>query len=436
MQFKDQIGFIRQHMKRNKLRVATTILAATMGCAFLIILASIGFGLHQTITNDVLDNNLVTEIEVAGKSDKVESSDVAPSEISDEELQQIREMEHVVAVVERNQPEAETQVVIGERSTYSQTILSSMKEEEKAGFSLAEGDMPTTSNEVVIGYHVAGRLLTDEEIEKEANGEEVKGFAGSLIGQKISVQLTPYSFEEGGEETVEAETWEFVVSGIAKEPAKDWMIDTNVYADSSWGPIFNEKLNMQQGFENILVYADELQNVGGITNSLKEDGYFVYSVTEELGSMNVFFTALKAGLIFVGTIAVLIASIGIFNTMTMAVTERTREIGVMKAIGAQPKLIRKLFLMESAAIGLIGTALAVAISYGISMLANWLIPIIILSSLGEEDMGAISIVISTIPWQLVVIASAISIGVAMVSGWRPARKATQIDIIQALRQEM
>lgn len=432
MQFKDQIDFIRQHMKRNKLRVATTILAATMGCAFLIVLASIGFGLHQTITDDVLDNNLVTEIEVAGKSDG--ETEITPAEIPATELQAMREMEHVVAVVERNRPEADAQVIIGDRSTYSQTILSSMEQEQKAGFALSEGKMPTTPDEVVVGYHMAERLLTEEEMEKEGNGEEVQGFAGSLIGQKIELQLTP--FMDGQGEMPESSSWEFVVTGIAKEPAKDWMTDNNLYADSSWGPIFNEKLGLEEGFKNILVYADELQNVGGITNALKEDGYYVYSVTEELGSMNVFFNALKAGLIFVGTIAVLIASIGIFNTMTMAVTERTREIGVMKAIGAQPKLIRKLFLMESAAIGLIGTALAVAISYGISILANWLVPIIILSSLGEEDAGGISIVISTIPWQLVVIASAISIGVAMVSGWRPARKATQIDIIQALRQEM
>lgn len=432
MQFKDQIDFIRQHMKRNKLRVATTILAATMGCAFLIVLASIGFGLHQTITDDVLDNNMVTEIEVAGKSDG--ETEIAPADIPAAELQRIREMEHVLAVVERNQPDADTQVIIGERSTYSMAVLSSMKEEERAGFALSEGKMPAKPTEVIVGFHMAETLLTEEEMEKEGNGEERQGFAGSLIGQTIQLELTPYMNE--GDEAREGETWEFVVTGIAEEPAKDWMTDNRVYAASSWGPVFNEALGLEESYKNILVYADELQNVGGITNALKEDGYYVYSVTEELGSMNVFFTALKAGLIFVGTIAVLIASIGIFNTMTMAVTERTREIGVMKAIGAQPKLIRKLFLMESAAIGIIGTAMAVAISYAISLLSNWLIPMIVMSSLGEDRPEDFTLVISTIPWQLVLIASVISIGVAMVSGWRPARKATQIDVIQALRQEM
>ncbi|MBO1914502.1 FtsX-like permease family protein, partial [Microvirga sp. 3-52] len=101
----------------------------------------------------------------------------------------------------------------------------------------------------------------------------------------------------------------------------------------------------------------------------------------------VFFFALKAGLIFVGTIAILISSIGIFNTMTMAVTERTREIGVMKAIGANPKLIQRLFLMESAWIGILGTFLAIVISYGVSIVANFVLPIIVTAALGEEDFG-------------------------------------------------
>ena len=63
-------------------------------------------------------------------------------------------------------------------------------------------------------------------------------------------------------------------------------------------------------------------------------------------------------------------------------------------------------------------------------------PMIVMSSLGEEETGDFNILISVIPWQLVAISAAISIGVAMISGWRPARKATQIDVIQALRQEL
>lgn len=424
MQFKDQLDFIKQHMKRNKLRVATTVLAAMMGCAFLIVLASVGFGMQQTVTDQVLDNQIVTEIEVAGKQDSDEK-------ITDQEIAEMRKIEHVQAVTDRTSPAAEAVVQLGERSGYATPYAVDMEQEQKAGLQLAEGEMPSSADEVIVGYHFAQGLFTEEEKKKAEEGEEISGgFAGSIIGQTFKLELTPY------EEGKEAETWEFTVSGIIEEPGKDWLIDNSIFMDDSWGAVFIEKLQLEENGRGVLVYADELQNVGDITQTLKDDGYYVYSVTEELGSMNMFFTALKAGLIFVGTIAVLIASIGIFNTMTMAVTERTREIGVMKAIGAKPKLIQKLFLMESAAIGIIGTVLAVLASYAVSMLANWIVPKIIMSSLGEEGMEDVNILISVIPWQLVVISAAISIGVAMISGWRPARKATQIDVIQALRQEL
>ena len=92
--------------------------------------------------------------------------------------------------------------------------------------------------------------------------------------------------------------------------------------------------------------------------------------------------------------------------------------------------------MESAWIGIIGTVLAVVISYGVSIISNFVLPIIVSSALGEDDFGGLDVKFSVIPWQLVVIASTISIGVAMISGWRPARKATKIDVINALRQEL
>ncbi|MDE1455455.1 FtsX-like permease family protein, partial [Bacillus paralicheniformis] len=145
----------------------------------------------------------------------------------------------------------------------------------------------------------------------------------------------------------------------------------------------------------------------------------------------------KIGLIFVGVIAVLISAIGIFNTMTMAVTERTQEIGIMKAIGASPNVIRKMFLLESAYIGILGSVLGVIISYGVSFLVNKIIPPI-LSSVSEGGASAadFSITFSYIPVSLVLIATLISAGVAILSGLNPAIKATRTNVLTALRREL
>lgn len=410
------------------MRVFMTVLAATMGTAFLIVLASVGFGLHETIRGEVLSNRLVTQIEVFS------------SEMDEEKVVELKKRDHVKAVVFRQNLGAEQQSSIGDFTGNSQLVVTDFTEEKKANFELQEGRLPEKVNEVVVGSNFADSLMNQQD---ENEDGEFTTYDGKLIGEQFNYQIGD---DEG--EMIEDKMMLTIV-GIGKKPAKDWEQDQKIYADASIIPELekiyyahvdkpvDDNTDAQQLFYgNVNVYADKLENVKAISTALKDDGYSVYSISEELDQLDVFFLALKAGLVFVGTIAILIASIGIFNTMTMAVTERTREIGVMKAIGADPKLIQRLFLMESAWIGIVGTVLAVVISYGVSIVSNYVLPIIVTAALGEEDFGDMTVTFSVIPWQLVVIASTISIGVAMISGWRPARKATKIDVINALRQEL
>src|SRR5690625_2495537 len=91
-----------------------------------------------------------------------------------------------------------------------------------------------------------------------------------------------------------------------------------------------DMLYVSSGYDRIHAYAHSMEGVGDISEQLNEEGYYAYSPAEELKNINVVFTIVKAGLIFIGTIAIIIASIGIYNTMTMAVTERTPDIGIMK----------------------------------------------------------------------------------------------------------
>jgi acetoin utilization transport system permease protein len=429
MSFKDQVDYIRQHMRKNRLRVFMTILAATMGCAFLIVLASVGFGLHNTIKDEMLSGQILTKIETWGKEE---------GNITAEDVEALKKKKNVKAVVTRSYVDGIPTFHLEDYAGTGEMLLTDPEQEAKAGLELAEGTMPVKTNEVVVGYHFAEMLLSKEEQAKRENGEGeivVEGYSGELIGKTIQVELKPYEPEDAPSKMME-----FVVTGIIKEPAKDWMTDSRMLISNSWQTEIRSFLYPDEeemaGYSEVSVYANDIENVKAISDQLKSEGFHVYSITEEMETMNLFFTVLKAGLLFVGTIAVLIASIGIFNTMTMAVTERTREIGIMKAVGAKPKLIQKLFLMESAWIGVLGTVLAIAISYGISVLVNWLIPEIVMGIVAEEGMEDVNVTVSLIPWQLVLIASAISIGVAMISGWRPARKATKIDVIRALRQEL
>ncbi len=421
-----------------------TVLATTIGCAFLIVLASVGFGMQKSMQEELLTAQKMNEIQISGKE-----TDAGFEEGNDQQIKELEDTKNVAAVVRRSYATTtgQTAAKLGDRTAdFAPLLLTNMENEFKANLKLDSGEAPENDREVIVGHHFAASLLTDAERKKrdeqaqnsETAAEEPEGFQGELIGKEIV--LTQTEQIDGKSET---KSWTFTISGITKAPAKDYLQDATVYISDDW------KEDMQafaakadgadeiepQDYNEIKVYTSSVEDVKGVTDSLKDKGYLVYSITEELENMNLFFNAFKAGLIFVGTVAVLIASIGIFNTMTMAVTERTQEIGIMKAIGAQPSVIRRIFLLESAFIGLLGALLGVIIAYAVSFAANFAIPLV-LGAVSEGSMEGVDFTFSYIPLSLVLIAGGISLGVALISGLRPAVKATNINVLSALRREL
>lgn len=433
MLFRDRIDFVRQHVKKNRMRIFTTILATTMGCAFLIVLASIAFGLQGSLKDEILSDSSVTKIEVYNSDEK---------KMDQKAIKAIPNVQALVETTHFNEA-LNTYVKFENRSGFSEVKFNNFEEQRKAKVKLSDGTYPTKDNEIVVGYNLGQNLVTKKERqnakeEPDEQGKSKIGYHQSLLGKTISISFKPENSKK------HTKTRKYKIVGIGEKPSKEWDMDSSIQLSDTmkseilkdYNIIAEQKMKEQDFYYvSYYAYATDIEAVKGILKALKAMNLSVYSVTEQLEQLNVFFLALKVGLIFVGTIAVLIASIGIFNTMTMAVTERTREIGVMKAIGATPKLIQRLFVMESAYIGILGTVLAIIISYIISFIANFALPKILDAVMPGSGIEEAGIRFSTIPWELVVIASLISIGVAIMSGWRPARKATKIDVIQALHQE-
>lgn len=425
MRFNDQFSFIFQHIKRSKLRITMTILATTIGCAFLIILASVGFGMQKTFEDELLSGDTVTQISLWGGES-----------LTAKDVEKIEAIEHVNVVLERTSINGYADIRFEDRTGGTSPYILDMNAYGKLKDTIAEGRIPENENEIVIGADFGQILLNDldrlalEQKNREAeengtwyNGKE-EGYKESLIGKTIELQLYDHASEAVGEPRV------FTVVGMKKPSSYEWYVDSDIIFHQNMKNHLDESLLNS----NHTIYVDSATNVIPIVEQLKEDGYQVYSQLEQLDEMETIFFVFKAGLIFVGTIAVLIASIGIFNTMTMAVTERTREIGILKALGASPRLIQRLFLMESLIIGLIGTALALAISYAVSIAGNAIVPMIMESVITNGEPLDFVFTFSLIPVSLVIIATTISLGVAVLSGWRPARKATKIEVVQALQQ--
>ncbi|MCP8615747.1 ABC transporter permease [Salirhabdus salicampi] len=447
MHFKDQLRFVRQNMKKSKLRIFMTVLATAIGIAFLILLASVGFGLHSSIIEEVTEKRLVTEIDVHGK-------DVGNGyeRIQEEDIRYFESMGNVKSVVRRIRLRQMPIFSIEDYEVHGDVMVTDFSAEIKAGFELSEGRLPETDNEIVVGYHFQNGLTMkgiepDELFEEDRSVKEEYQYTESLIGKTVALKVVKHV--EGEEHT---HSIPVTIVGIEKEPTRSWMQSRKAFISneilheieqfteiSRGAPMIpegkkNEMGEMGDGFDEVFIYANNVNNVEGIVHQLEDQNYLSYSIVSEMKEINTIFIIVKTGLIIVGTIAIIIASIGIYNTMTMAVTERAPDIGIMKALGASPKTIKHIFLLESCYIGFIGAIIGTLIAYAVSFGINFFLPMVLRGMFDSE--APLGIKFSHIPVSLIVIAVSICLAVTIFSGMNPAKKATKIDVLKALRREV
>ncbi len=146
-------------------------------------------------------------------------------------------------------------------------------------------------------------------------------------------------------------------------------------------------------------------------------------------SLQQFFAVLDLFLGIFGSLALTVASIGIVNTLVMAILERRREIGIMKAIGASDGDVKKLFFAEAGAMGILGGIVGVALGWTIGQVINFGTNVYLKrQSLPPEHFWAV-------PWWLVAAAIGFAFVVSLISGLYPAGRAARLDPVQALRYE-
>ena len=189
------------------------------------------------------------------------------------------------------------------------------------------------------------------------------------------------------------------------------------------------RMGGSEGFQEVVVIANSADNVSSVAEYLFENlglnGWYDMSwINDQIERTQSLQNLLSA----IGAVSLVVAAIGITNTMVMAIYERTKEIGVMKVIGASVKDVRRLFLLEAAMIGALGGLLGV----GFSAITSFVLNTMELPFLEMFVWGATGDVSVIPPW-LYALGFGFSCGVGLISGFLPARRATKISALEAIR---
>jgi putative ABC transport system permease protein len=171
------------------------------------------------------------------------------------------------------------------------------------------------------------------------------------------------------------------------------------------------------------------KEVPQVEAEIKKLGFSTFSLLDATKGLRLVFTVFDLFLGLFGSLALTVASLGIINTLVMAILERRREIGILKALGATDRDVRSLFFAEAGAMGLFGGIFGVALGWLIGLALTWGTTIY----LRRQDLPGVKI--SYIPWWLALGAEGFAIVVSLVAGLYPAARAARLNPVDALRYE-
>ncbi|CAM3729822.1 ABC transporter permease [Micrococcus flavus] len=246
-----------------------------------------------------------------------------------------------------------------------------------------------------------------------------------VVGQEVTlVASDPLGAQSGVDATVVGVT-EPVASGSGAGPVPSPELEQRLHDVTTQG-LPEEQRNTY--FQAIVTVEGMPENEAAVKAALADRGYQAQTLEDQLGVVRGIIDAVTWVLNGFALIALLAASFGIINTLLMAVQERTREIGLMKALGMTGGRIFGLFTLEAVVIGLLGSLIGVGLGVAVGLVANQVLTQGVLSGVTGLVLFAVN------PWALLLIIGLI-VAIAFLAGTLPAARAARKDPIEALRHE-
>jgi putative ABC transport system permease protein len=182
-------------------------------------------------------------------------------------------------------------------------------------------------------------------------------------------------------------------------------------------------------YASLTVRAKSPSQIEAIENTIKAMGFGTFSLLDASRNLTLVFTIFDSLLFIFGSLALAVATLGIVNTLVMAILERRREIGVLKALGAADRDVKQLFFVEAGVMGLFGGILGVGFGWFIGRALTWGTNIY----LHRQNLPSAHVF--SVPWWLVLLSILFSVGVSLVAGLYPASRAAKLNPVEALRYE-
>lgn len=449
-----------RNLRQSKLRNGLTTVGISVGVASLVAMLSLGVGLQQLATKRLAGSGMFDTVFVTSKQDfrgfdrEEDQKDQHPENapvLDEAARQQMTKLQYVTEV----EPEVRVmgQIFYNGQTHFGFVTGLPMSARENEAFDSLQGKFFSSSD--------ADEVILLNDFAKELNPQNPK----SLIGQEVTLrygehQSLPAESDASGRPQVGdqnestnsngGDDYGFSVVRKTQQLKVVGIIDEEPYGGMrtvSRGRIFlpvdlTEKLNMAEfsdmrsslrghgkSYMTLTVRVKDPAKVSQVQDAIKNMGFRTFSVLDATKSLRRFFTVLDLFLGIFGSLALAVATLAIINTLVMAVLERRREIGVMKAIGASDGDVKKLFFAEAGAMGFFGGILGIGLGFAIGKAINVGTGIY----LRNHQLPAEPVWI--LPSWLIGAAIAFSIVVSLLAGLYPASRAARLDPVQTLKYE-
>ena len=426
---------------RRRTRTILSVIGVIIGTTAIIVMISIGMGLSYGYQEQLESFGNLHMVEVYNYGGGGGGAGGQPSKLDDRTIAKMEKIDGVTVISPQISQYA---IIAGDHKRTECQIIGIRTEMLQAlNLELEKGRMPAASDKspLLFGRNAAASFYDP----RKSQGMDWSNTEPTVdpLQKFIITNDWDYGTNQEGQNMGETVPIQIEAQGVGMMASTDNEYAYNIYTTLEFAQKLKEEWdkaqnggrpvgNSSQGteYQNVMVYVADLEKVASVSETIRtEYGFSTFSLNDMLKEMQKTANMIEAVLGGIGGISLLVAAIGIANTMIMSVYERTREISVMKVIGASLKDIRKMFLLEAGMIGFGGGVIGVALSYGISYVMNHFLSGAIGGAFG---MGS---KVSIIPIWLVLAALAFSTMVGVVSGYSPAQRAMNMSVLEGLKNE-